>query len=496
VRGQELIYTDIVAKNVKHFFNQYFPVSVVAILFLISFFIKFFRFSEFATYNAETGQHYLEIIKLLSGQFLVQGPLTSHSWLRLSSTPYYLFFPFFQLADFHPLTLPFLWTATSCLTILLSYLVVGKMYDRGTAVLASLLYLLSPNILILDRNSGFFPFIIPLMYLLIWQSDQFFFKGKGRLWVIFFLLSVMCTLHAAAIFVIPFYVAVIVVKKKIQRTDFLKSMIAFLIPQIPFLAIDATQYFFSTRQLLLWLPYKVFNFLSGKTLGIEKATVEDQTVVFISNFFKQFFFSPSVPWWIGIGVCSFFAIWLIVLLKKRIFSLETFLLSLLMFGTTALVIHKNPPQHYFVPIMILPLVLSARFLSLLWKNKKHRSLMIFFLTIIIGLSTRFIYSSQYLFAHGNNLGYETQLIIAERITRDARGQKFQLTRIGPFDHYQNGFKENYEYVLWWLGNRPIEDSLLEYIIVEDQSKLSPQQEIKTAAVQMINNINILKKETH
>jgi hypothetical protein len=445
----------------------------VALLFvlILALIIKFWRFADFATYNAETAQHYLEIIKLTQGQLLLEGPLTSHPWLRLSSTPYYLFYPFFVASYFHPLTLPFLWTITSCLMTLLSFYVVKRIFDNTTALISSFLYLVSPNILLLDRNSGFFPFIVPLMYLLLLKTHQLMQGKHTKVWLLFFLIGVMCTLHAAALFLVPFYIGFLIVEKMLTKKNTLESVVAFFIPQLPFLLIDSTHSFTSSSQLILWIPYKILNFLTGKTLGVDKASVDDNTLIFISNFYKQIVLPTYLPWWVGILLFSLFLGAFIYLLKKKIYRTETVLLALLLFGTLCLVIHKNPPAHYFVPIIVLPLILIGRFFSLIWKQEKKRWAIGGIFIFLSFLLFHFIFSSHYLFAPKPLLSYPEQLDISNVILANAQGKKFKLIRVGPFDTYTSGFKENYEYLLWWQGNRPQESSQTDYIIVEDLTRI-------------------------
>ena len=61
----------------------------------------------------------------------------------------------------------------------------------------------------------------------------------------------------------------------------------------------------------------------------------------------------------------------------------------------------------------------------------------------------FIFSPQYLFLNRAEnpfyIPYETQEKIAKAIILDAKGKKFSLSRVGPFDNYVGQSKENYEY---------------------------------------------------
>lgn len=439
---------------------------ILLCLFLVAVGIKFYKAPYFATYNAEVGQHYLEIIKLLQGQLLLQGPLTSHDWLRLSATPYYIFFPIFVLTRFHPLTLPLLWTVVSTLTLFLNYSVVKTVFSRSTALLSSLFYVLSPNILLLDRNSGFFPFIIPLMYLLILVSYRLFTKQSMRVWLLFLLVSLMFTLHASAIMLLPFFIGLIIFLHLVTRRTILTSALAFLIPQLPFLLNDITQGFTATTHLALWIPYKILNFLSGKTYGVEKTIVQDNSLMHVVDFFKLSLLPPSFPWFTGFFIIIPLLGYLLFLLKKRTVSFETFLLLLLFYGTTALFIHKNPPHHYFVPLVVLPILLLSHVIIRFVLRKSSIILTSFLVGMMLLPTLLSTFSSSYLFRSDIHLPFPTQKKVSQTIITDVGDRSYALARIGPFDYYDDEFKENYVFLLWWLGNRPIDHSLLLYTIEE------------------------------
>lgn len=430
--------------------------------------------------TSEVAQHYLEIIKLLDGQWLLQGPLTSHSWFRLSATPYYFFFPIFALFRFHPLTLNFLWIITSVLLIPLNFFVVSKIFDKKTAWISTILLLVSPLFWNLLKLPGFFNFIIPLFYWLIWalKSSQQRKKSKPNnvhnrldsglrrnddnlIWLIFFIIGLMSTLHAAALMFLPFFTLVFFILKRLSKKKFFIVFSFFLIPQIPFLINDYFQNFFMTRSLILWIPYKFFNFLTGKTIGLNRNPVLDESFKNILDFIKLNFLPENFHWFFGILLFLFIFIFFI---KRKTNFFEKLLFSLLIFGLAVLFVHKNPPFHYFVPIAFIPIILFSRMLASI--NKKIASLIVLIITIInfysVILSTK---------QTTGIMDYSIQEKIAKIIVKDAEGKKFSLSRQGPFDNYIDQFRQNYEYILWWYGNRPVNNGNLNYKIVENENSI-------------------------
>ncbi len=464
----------------------------LALIFILATVIRLYNASVFPSYSAEIAQHYLEIIKLLQGNLLLNGPLTSHPWLRLGAIPYYLFFPVFWIARFHPLTLFYSWTVVEIAMVFFNYYVVKKILNERIALLSTLFLSLSPLQLLFNRTPGFYSFVIPLIYVLLLLLSRTVRKKSAPFWPIFLIVGFMINLHVSSLFLILFFILLGIYLKKFSRISIVASLLAFIIPNVYFFINDYLSRFSMTRNLLIWFPYKVFNFFSGKTLGVNKVSAIDETMVHIVNFFKTVFFPPYSPLVFGVFIISLLLVYLAI--KKSPFIIR--ILSFwLLFGIVALIIHKNPPLHYFVPIFILPIILISYIFSKLLENKRTKLIVSAFILFIIVSNVLFIFSSQYLFQKQKRdlftIPYPTQERIARTIIRDAGDKKYSLSRIGPFDNYANEFKENYEYLLWWLGNRPVEKSHLKYMIVEDKNRFQNTTAVKSIAE--INGVLILRK---
>ncbi len=452
--------------------------------------IRLYNAFAFPSYSAEIAQHYLEIIKLLQGNLLLSGPLTSHLWLRLGAIPYYLFFPVFWATRFHPLTLFYFWTFADIAMIFMNYFVVKRLLNKNAGLLSTVLLSISPLHLVSNRVPGFYSFIIPLTYVLLLYLNKTVKKRSVPIWPIFLIVGFMINLHAAALLLVPVFIIVGIVLRKSSKKAIIQSTISFLIPNLPFILSDFMNRFDSTLHLMLWIPYKLLNLIMGKTLGLNRAITPDITIFTIIDFLKINFFPPNYPLVLGIFILSALVIYLF---SKRHRPMIYIIYFWLFFGIVTLVIHKNPPFHYFVPILILPIIIASCILDeLLKKNRIITSLIIF---IAVAINMVFIFSPRYLFQKQSrdifNIPYKTQERVARFIIQDVGGKKFILSRIGPFDTYANQFKENYEYLLWWMGNKPVEKSNLEYIIVEDKNRL--QKNIIIKSIAEIDGILILKE---
>lgn len=462
---------------------------ILLLLVCIASTIKLFNFDYFVTYHFEIAQHYLQIIKLNDGQFLLEGPFSTHSWFRFSAAPYYLFYPFFMISGFHPLLLSNMWAVISVCLVFFIYSVVKSMYDKETGLLASIFYLISTNILLMDRHTAFFAFVIPLSVWLFHETYKFYFLNKGKLWLIFFIISCMTTLHPAAYMLLPFYIVItFFYKNYFTKKELKQTIIGFFIPQIPLILNEIFRKFSTIISFTLWIPYKLVQFITGKTLGTEKTSIADTSIENIFNFLTQSVLPPFIPYWVSIIVFLGMILYLLYSLKKKKWSIDVFFVLLLVYGLTVLFIHKNPPPHYFVPIILAPIIIFSRMLRWLYKKEKYKIPILCTVIAVVFLNVFFIIT-QYLFVTKEH-PYKEQLEVAKKIIEDANGQHYRLERIGDFDTYNLQAKENYIYLLWWLGNRPTTDAALTYTIVEDKDRLSEAQ--ATKIVDVVENIVILK----
>jgi hypothetical protein len=67
----------------------------------------------------------------------------------------------------------------------------------------------------------------------------------------------------------------------------------------------------------------------------------------------------------------------------------------------------------------------------------------------------------------NSVSYQLQKKIAKYIVEDAEGTKYSLKRVGAFDYYEGYYAQNYQYLLWWMGNEPKDNNDILYTIYED-----------------------------
>lgn len=139
------------------------------------------------------------------------------------------------------------------------------------------------------------------------------------------------------------------------------------------------------------------------------------------------------------------------------------ILLLLIFSYFGLIIHGDPPVHYFVTVA--PLITIA--IAYIVGKLKIKPLL--FLILVIIINTPFYFSNKFLYKKGN---YLKKIAIAKEIIDNADGRKFNLKRVGNFDYYADNYAQNYIYLMWLLGNEPVKDEQpLKYTIYEQNNDI-------------------------
>jgi len=115
-------------------------------------------------------------------------------------------------------------------------------------------------------------------------------------------------------------------------------------------------------------------------------------------------------------------------------------------------------------LYFIPLILFSRILTLINQSLAKSIILLFLIVNIFFIFQKTKLSEEF-------IPYEKEEKIARSIIQNARGRKFSLSRQGPFDNYTDQFKQNYEFILWWLGNRPVKNAKLNYLIVENKSSI-------------------------
>ena len=137
-----------------------------------------------------------------------------------------------------------------------------------------------------------------------------------------------------------------------------------------------------------------------------------------------------------------------------------------------LFIHGDPPEHYYLVIFPIPLILTAYLLDRLIKKK----FLLVGSTLILGVVAVFgLIRSNWFFAETPTSNYETnlvpyttQLALTNVIYRNAGGASFSLARVGTYDQFEGNYANNYIYLLTIRDAKIDSNSKTLYTIIEGQ----------------------------
>jgi len=475
---------------------------LILAIFLFGAFLRFFRIGQNLLFDAEHGVDYLAIKSLILARRLpLLGPATSHPWLRLGSAFYWLMMPLMALFNFNPKVGTYLGITAGSFITVLNFWVIRKIFNERVALLSSLAVALSPFLIEFSRAAKYYFLMLIPFYLFLWSLYKVW-QGEGRfLFWAGVAFGLILNFHLSPIFFVPIILIILWVKRKnLSKKNLLYGFFGFLTPNLPFLIYDFTHGFLMTTKLLAWIPYRIAGFLGFYPKNNLTPEVLRGTLFAFFNFFSESFVVGQRR----LGILFIAAIVIFIALNfKKAFATKKkedfgwfFALWALGLGFLALFIHGLPPKPYFISMVPILILIFSLLLEKIWDNRLRGVLILTFFLMVVVFNLRFFLASPSFYAScGESPScFQFQKRIVEMIIGDAKGEKFNLKRVGEFDYYSGFYAQNYQYLLWWLGNEPTEEKAkLRYTIYEDLTRLPEKIEEKGKVLQ-IGKVLVLKEE--
>lgn len=401
-------------------------------------------------FTGESGKEFLYVKYLIEENiFPTIGMATSHEWLFYGPIYYWILIPLVKVFNFNPFILFWLSIFVSVAGLLVNYKLITKVANKYVAIYSTILISLSPIFIWQTRLSKlhvFFFLLTPILIYflkLVWDHQRRYVFLLGLTFGIFF------SFHFSQIPLIFVIIAVFLIKKY-KFKDYLILFFGILIPNLGIIYKDL--------KILLWLPYRSLG-LSSESSG--------QTLENFNKFFgMQFFWDEK--YWIAGSIVSIFI--LIIFYKKYIKSVnKNFFSFYLIFSSiivfTGLILHKNPPVHYFLPILpnifYMASVLMDKYL------KRRHSLFIF-------LAFSFFSIWDYKMPKDIDfISFKNQVKISQKIVDENMGKSIKLKRIGPYDYFPGEYSQNYKFLIWYLGGKIDEDST-NIVTINDNENINSQ----------------------
>lgn len=464
---------------------------------ILAFALRAFKIGENFVFSGEFGTEYLYIKEaIVTGILPLIGLPTSHPWLSYGPLYYWFMIPLIKVFGWEPLLGAWVGIIVGTLAVLLNYLVIRKIFNQKIAVISSFIIAISPIWISFSRMARLYVFCwliwYPFLFYLwqVWRGNLKNIFWLGLTWGLFF------NFHFSPILLLPPLLVALFLKRKILKLKhYLLIFAGIIIGNLPTLISDSRGGFSMIKSFAVWIPYRVAGFLGlyPKNNPTLEGFIGSLTV--INEFFGKMFVLYE-PLWI-VSTIGFFVLAGIFLKNnyKRVF--KDFGIFFIFFSLVSVlagvIVHGDPPIHYFLPLFAIPPI----FIAILIDKYKIRfwkvALLIFF---VFNLKIFFIDPVFYAQVREASLApffvpYKLQKEVASYIAADTKGEKFSLKRVGPYDYFSQNYSQNYQYLLWMLGNEPEEKSKLTYTIYEDTQNLPASAK----GIKWLRNVAIIKEET-
>ena len=421
------------------------PYLLLLGILILALVLRLYRVNENLVFHGELGHNYLAIKNFVSESVVpLLGPPTSHPWLSFGPLFYYIFTPFLVVNHWNPNTGGYFFAVMSVVGIVANYVLTKRYVNEKVALISCYLLAISPSWLEMARQARFFSMISYLFYffaLLVLKLSE---KGQKKYFlVVGAILGVMVNFHLTVIILVPGMIGFLWKEKTSVTIEKVLWMGAgFLSVNLPFLIYNLQHNFEMVSKFLVWLPYR--------------------SVIYRD--FDVKFTLGEIYWFLG-GIVSIpIVVTLFVERKRKLVRLFSWFL---IFGVVGLILHKDPPRHYFYVLYPIPIIIVS---ALLGKLKP-------FLVMSVLVLTTSLYSN-YLFSHkwfytenvvrkNTVIPFKLQTEVAEKIINDSSGKPFNLHREGYSDQFEGEYAQNYRYLLWLKGNEPKDyETDVSYTIIE------------------------------
>ncbi len=182
-------------KTLKRIFFKKENIALALIL-LVGGFLRLYRISEYLTFLGDEGRDVLVVKHILDGNLTLLGPTASVGGFFLGPIYYYMMAPFLFLFNFNPVGPAVMVALFGVATIWLVYRVTREFFGYYPALISSLLYAISPLVIIYSKSS-WNPNTVPFFTLLMLFTLYRGFIKKSNIY--FFLsgviLGILLQLH-------------------------------------------------------------------------------------------------------------------------------------------------------------------------------------------------------------------------------------------------------------------------------------------------------------
>ncbi len=414
---------------------------IMILILLIGSFLRLYKIDSYMTFLGDEGRDVLIVRNLLvKADPILIGPGTSVGGMYLGPLYYYFMAPFLLLSNFNPVGPAIAVALLGILTIFLVYKFAKELFGERIAFIASLLYAVSPTIIVYSRSS-WNPNIMPFFSLLSIYSIWKVYKEKKYNWLIVTAVSFAFVMqsHYLGVLLAPVILLYWILtfrnhknyelktKNLIQKSVFSILIFGFLMS--PLLIFDFRHNFLNSKALYKFLTVR------EETVSIKPWTAIPKSY----PIFEQINTSLIAAGNKKIGTISTLAITIFVLYKLLIdrkkkdesFHLIIFWLA---FGLIGFGLYKqNIYDHYFGFLFPVVVILASYVLGHIYSSHSK------FLVIIILIILIFINIDNSPLKYHPNNQMQRSINVANKILEVTNGKPFNLAVLAE-RNYEDGYR--------------------------------------------------------
>lgn len=463
-----------------------FEFIFLAFIIFLSLWLRLYRIADYMTFLGDEGRDVRIVRDLITkGNLVFIGPMTSVGNMYLGPLYYYMMAPALFLSGLSPVGPAIMNALLGTLTVAITWYVGKKWLGRSAALIAALLFALSPVAVIYSRSS-WNPNPMPLFALLcawgiyeVWQNKKYFWLP-----IIGVSFAFAMQMHYLGLLLTPtiglfwLFSLLQINKDETRKKIFIKqtviAVILFLILMSPLLLFDLKHN---------WMNANAFRSFFGNretTVNLNPAR-SDRFLPAIESIVAELLLGRQLTYAllgsIIIGVLSFLAYFgKLKLSFKEFFKNKkdpalSLLFSWIGFGILGLGVYKQHIYaHYFGFLFPAVYLLAGYLLVFLWQ-KKGFILKALSLTLFACLIYHAVVFSP-LRENPNRQLWRTEAAV-DLIIRESQGEPFNFALLA-----KQNYDESYRYFLenkktnMFRGEEKVTDQL--FVICEDGDKCAPE----------------------
>ncbi len=455
---------------------------VIAVLAVCAGFLRLYRLNEFMPFVGDQAWFYLSARDMMqTGQIPLVGITASRTWLHQGALITYIFGPILWLFNYHPLA-PGVFTALiGVATTVLVYVVAKSMFDKDTAFVSALLYAGSP-LAILNERMPYHISPTPLLSLLVFFAVSKLLVRKAHMFpVLVFLLAVLHGINLAGAIVWIYVLLVLVylfvtdkqyIGKLLQPRLLITSILAGLLPLIPFVLYDVNHGFPQTVKFAGWMVFRVFGIVAGSGSSHRQS----EMLTYLYETIGHVVFLPSL--FVGLTLFvlalaySLYCSWRNI--QKSKYTSPKVQLSVFVVICLLGIFANGTPSFAYAPA-VFPHILMLIAVFLVGIGRRfHINAFSLAIGIVIFVANAVSLNQQQFFV-GIEKGYGPTLTdrirVAQEIINTANGQEFSIIAKGHDEQYESATM-NTEYLTWWLGQAPVASADLTFEVTQKDGMIS------------------------